>query len=119
MLTYVLVVIKWNYLKLFVHLDCNINMLVKTLDVVYVIILTQNISETVLEHLPVTIITLLYKPILISFLWLICQLLLNWFNSSKVLDKNQSQYLNHLWRKRKKRWEIQVKIQCKIIQVKN
>lgn len=47
-------------------------MIVKKLDVVYVIILTQNISETVLEHLPVTIITSLYKPKLISFLWLIC-----------------------------------------------
>lgn len=64
-----LVVINENYLKLFAHLDCNINMLVKKLDVVYVIILTQNISETVLEHLSVTIITLLCKPILISFLW--------------------------------------------------
>lgn len=29
-----LVVINWNNLKLFVHLDCNINMLVKELDVV-------------------------------------------------------------------------------------
>lgn len=63
-----LVVINEIYLKLFAHLDCNINMLVKKLDVVYVIILTQNISETVLEHLSVTIITLLYKPISISFL---------------------------------------------------
>lgn len=63
-----LVVIIGNDLKLFAHLDCNTCMLVKELDVVYVIILTQNISETVLEHLTVTIISLLYKPILISFL---------------------------------------------------
>lgn len=65
-----LVVIIGNDLKLFAHLDCNTCMLVKELDVVYVIILTQNtcISETVLEHLTVTIITLLYKPISILFL---------------------------------------------------
>lgn len=46
-----LVVINGNYLKLFVYLDCNINMFVKKFDIVYVIIFIENIFEIVFEYL--------------------------------------------------------------------